>query len=397
MNTTGLAVLGSTGSIGRQTLDVVRSNPGRFHIAALSARANVALLLEQINEFQPELAVVGDETAAAELRQAVGGRLRVESGRGGLCAAASLEGVHTVVDAVVGFEGLFPALAAISSGKDLALANKESLAAGGPLLREALAHSSSELFPVDSEHSSIYQCLNRRGRPESVRRVFLTASGGPFLHLPLEQFADVRPEDAIRHPRWNMGPKISVDSATLMNKGLEVIEASMLFQLPGEKIHVLIHPESVVHGLVEYDEGTQLAALFSTDMRVPIAYALKCASSSGSAVSLSSGVSFLDLAAQGTLHFFAPDMKRFPALALCYQALEEGGTAPAVLNAANEIAVENFLHRQLPFSAIVQVVERTLQVHEVRKIKCIEDVISTDAEARACASKLCEEYVSEIV
>lgn len=387
--------MGSTGSIGRQTLDVVRENSDNFEVISLAAGQNIELLIEQIREFQVQKVVVATEGAAAELRTADVGvkNLQISVGREGSVELAKDPAAPIVMGAILGFEGLFSVLAAVQAGKCVALANKECLVAAGDLLQNEAKRTGAKLVPVDSEHSSIYQCLNRRGAHEDVRRVILTASGGPFLNTPREDLHQVDATAAIKHPRWAMGAKISVDSATLMNKGLEVIEAAVLFGLPPEKIEVLIHPESVVHGLVEYSEGTILAALFATDMRVPIAYALKTLS--GMDANISSGVSFLDLAKQQTLRFFSPDDVRFPSLGICYRALRQGGSSPAVLNAANEMAVESFLRNEIKFLQIPSVVEQSLEQVEFRKTKEISDVVWADTEARKTASKILKK-VSEI-
>ena len=391
-----ISILGSTGSIGTQTLQVVRANPGAFKVVCISGGSNTELLRKQANEFRPELVVAGDEAAARELSGDLPQGPEIAWGRSGLEQAVLHSSVRSVVSAIAGYEGLFPLLAALKAGKSVALANKEPLAAAGPLVKRAAAASGAEIIPVDSEHSSIFQCLARRGMSETPRRIILTASGGPFLHLPLSDFAKVTPEDAVKHPNWSMGKKISVDSATLMNKGLEVIEAAVLFDLPARQIEVVIHPESIVHGLVEYSEGTMLAAMFTADMRIPISYAMKRllgSSNAGfSAVDCSSGANFLDLAARGSLNFIKPDIERFPALRLCYQALEQGGTAPCILSAANEIAVGAFLKGKVTFSAIPQLVEGVLNHCPAGGIEGIEDVITADALAREQASKICEKF-----
>ncbi|MFN8389352.1 MAG: 1-deoxy-D-xylulose-5-phosphate reductoisomerase [Bdellovibrionota bacterium] len=393
MSAHSLAVLGSTGSIGVQTLDVVRRNPGAFRVAALAAGSNIERLTEQIDEFKPELVVVSDESSRERLRQLVPKTVEIACGKAGLEAAACTSEVQTVVNAVVGFAGLFPAVSAVSAGKNLALANKECLVAGGSILVERARRSGARIAPVDSEHSSVFQCLKRNGCKEQVRRVILTASGGPFRNCSPEQLESVTPEDAVKHPTWSMGAKISVDSATLMNKGLEVIEAAVLFDLPGDKIEVLVHPESIVHGFVEFQEGTLLAALFSTDMRVPITYALKyLLGDSDDTPQLESGVSFLDLAARGTLSFARPDVERFPALSLCYQALATGGQMPLVLNAANEIAVAAFLQGTLKFTDIPRVCAATMEAAPAQKTEDLEGIIAADAHARSVASKLCEDF-----
>lgn len=386
-----LAVLGSTGSIGRQTLQVVRDNPSLFSVAALAAHSAVEEVVAQAREFHPEFVALADEQAAARAKAVLGAECRVGAGDQAVREAAALASVHTVVCAVVGFAGFSPLLAAIAAGKHVALANKESIVAAGPLVKAALRTSTSVVVPVDSEHNSVFQCLLGRGRGAALRKVVLTASGGPFLHHTAEELAHVTPASAVAHPRWSMGQKISVDSATLMNKGLEVIEAAMLFDLRAEQIEVLIHPQSLVHGLAEYADGTLLAALFETDMRVPIAFALSFLRSNdpkstpGTAPVLSA-VPFLDLAAKKELHFFAPDYERFPALRLCQRALEQGGTTPAVLSAANEIAVYAFLNQEIPFTDITEVVKEVIDLHCSKTLETLNDVMQADAWARECAS-----------
>ena len=392
-----LCILGSTGSIGTQTLDVVRANNGEFEVHALAAGTNVELLAAQAEEFKPKLISVRDKEVADAIRPLLKSAIAIEIGREGCEKAASSPESDIVVAAVVGFEGLFAVHAAVKAGKKIALANKESLVAAGALLLEEASRTGATIAPIDSEHSSIYQCLLRRGQPERVRRIVLTASGGPFWKSTAEELSKVTAADAVKHPTWAMGAKISVDSATLMNKGLEVIEAAVLFDLPGRQIEVLIHPESIVHGMVEYDEGTMLAALFVTDMRVPIAYALKALAghdgSSNRAI-VASGVSFLDLAKREKLSFYEPDLTRFPALGLAYDALNAGGLMPAVLNAANEVAVHSFLKNEIGFSAIPFVSESVMKGFENKKAQQIEDVVRADSSAREAASKVVDRLAS---
>lgn len=394
MNGCALAVLGSTGSIGTQTLDVVRRNPGCYTVPVLTAGKNLALLEQQIAELKPLFVAVCDAEDAAAIRPRLPRGTELGVGEEGMRAAAVHPAADTVVAAIMGYAALHPVLAAIEAGKNIALANKECLVAAGPLVREALARSSATVVPVDSEHSSIFQCLLRRGRSERIERITLTASGGPFLRTPAAELAAVTPEQAVNHPRWRMGAKISVDSATLMNKGLEVIEAAMLFDLPGERIDVLVHPESLVHGFVEYGDGAVLAALFEPDMRVPIAYALSYlraprlgTAADGPAGTMSSGVTPLALARRGAIHFEQPDHEKFPLLQLAYAALRSGGTAPTVLNAANEIAVSAFLDRQIRFTDIPLVVGETLQSYPGNHLRTIADIVEADSLARRAASE----------
>ncbi|MCB0345505.1 MAG: 1-deoxy-D-xylulose-5-phosphate reductoisomerase, partial [Bdellovibrionales bacterium] len=342
-----VAVLGSTGSIGTQTLDVIRENQDTFYAAALTGNSNVELMLSQVREFKPKLAVMVDEAAAEKLEALVGGECRVAGGEAGLLEAAALDEVNTVMAAVVGFAGLRSILHAISKGKHIALANKESLVAGGSVVMAALENSSSMLVPVDSEHNSIFQCLLGRRSGDELRRIVLTASGGPFLHRERESLAEVTPDEALKHPRWNMGAKNSLDSATMMNKALEIVEASHLFNLGPERIGVLIHPQSLVHGLIEFNDGSCLAAVSCTDMRIPIGHALSYLVSENPkehpGKRRRTGASFLDLASQGPLEFYEASSSRFPAIELAYQALRRGPGAAIVMNAANEEAGAAFL------------------------------------------------------
>ena len=384
-----LAILGSTGSIGTQTLDVVRANGDAFTVCALAAGRNIELLIRQVEEFSPQLVSVQDESDVDVVKQRIGRRCKVVCGKSGLCEVATYPDAHTIVNAVVGFSGLEPLLASISSGKHVALANKESLVAGGSLIKSALANSSSVIVPVDSEHNSIFQCLMARGR-EGLRRIGITASGGPFFRFSKEQLAEVTPEQAVKHPRWNMGQKISVDSATLMNKGLEVIEAAMLFEVSADKMSVLIHPQSIMHGFVEYDDGSVIAALFETDMRVPIAFALSYLRSEDPKLHLNhvtykSNVSFLDLAKKEKLEFFSPDFEKFPALSLCYEALRIGKSMPLIVNAANEEAVCAFLNHRVPFNQITNIVESVMLRHTVTVVNDLKQIFELNSWARNVA------------
>ncbi len=386
-----IAILGSTGSIGQQTLSIIRENRDRFRVTALAARSDIELLENQAREFEPDFIAVADEPSAAALKRALGSRFEIGAGPQAVSYAASLSSVHTVVGAIVGFSCLSPVLAAINAGKHIALANKESLVAGGELLRQELSASSSVIVPVDSEHNSIFQCL--RGRDDNdLRRIILTASGGPFFGMELADLADVSPEDAVKHPRWEMGAKISVDSATLMNKGLEVIEAARLFNLPAEQIGVLIHPQSVLHGLVEYHDGSVSAILSETDMRAPISYALGFLFSDDPANTPGlrlerNGVRALNLAEKQCLEFFEPDRVQFPALDLCFAALKKGGNAPIVLNAANEVAVESFLERKLSFTDVTRVVESVVNEQGHGTSSSVEEILDVDRRARKRATE----------
>ncbi|HKR75730.1 MAG TPA: 1-deoxy-D-xylulose-5-phosphate reductoisomerase [Rhodanobacter sp.] len=383
-----VAVLGATGSIGASTLDVIARHPQRFRASVLSAHCNVAALAELCAAYRPELAVIADPALEGELARrlaAVGVRCEVASGHDALTAAASGDLCDTVVAAIVGAAGLDSTLAAARAGKRLLLANKESIVLAGPLLLEALRESGGSLIPVDSEHNAIFQCLPG-GRPDlqasGVRRLILTASGGPFRGRTRAELAAVTPEQACKHPKWSMGRKISVDSATLMNKGLEVIEAHHLFGAPADAIEVAVHPQSLVHSLVEYVDGSVLAQLGNPDMRTAIAHALAWPER------VESGVAPLDLATCGALEFEAPDLDTFPCLALAFQALRAGGDAPAILNAANEVAVEAFLAGALPFLAIAELVEGVLAELPPQAVVDVESLVARDSEARAAARRL---------
>jgi 1-deoxy-D-xylulose-5-phosphate reductoisomerase len=371
-----ISILGSTGSIGVSTLDVVSAHPEEFTVTALAGGRNIALLRQQIERFRPRLTAVIDEAHARELRSLLGTTTTgILSGPEGYREAATAAGTDMVVSAMVGAAGLLPTLDAISAGRDIALANKETLVmAGGIVLRNA-ADKGVKIIPVDSEHSAIFQCLQGHNRDE-VRRIILTASGGPFLHASAEELAEVTPAQALRHPNWPMGKKITIDSATMMNKGLEVIEARWLFGLPIAKIDVLTHPQSIIHSLVEYRDGSVIAQLGVPDMRIPIAYALSYPRR------LIRGEVALDLASVGALTFFKPDPVRFPALRLAYAAAETGGTMPAVLNAANEVAVAAFIEEQIGFNEISLVVEQVLSRHRVLKEPRIEEILAADRQAR---------------
>lgn len=375
-----IAVLGSTGSIGTSTLRVVEAFPGRFRVAAIAGGANVDLLEEQARRFRPERVAVADPAGAAELRRRLRGACAVEGGPDALVAAALHEGVDLVVCAVVGAAGLCSTWAAVDAGRDVALANKESLVVGGALLTARAGETGARILPVDSEHNALHQCL-RGERAEEVRRLWLTASGGPFRSLSLEALSRVTPEEALRHPTWRMGPKITIDSATLMNKGLEVIEARWLFSLPPERIRVVIHPGSVVHSMVEMVDGSFKAQLGITDMRHPIQYALTWPER------WETPLPPFDPVAAGPIAFEAPDPERFPCLDLAYRALERGGAAPAALNAANEVAVGAFLAGKARFLEIPALVRDALDRFGDGPAATIEDVLSADARARDGAAK----------
>lgn len=373
-----ISILGSTGSIGCSTVDLLRRDPGAYEVEALTARSNVSLLAQQARELKPRLAVIADESLYDALKDALSGtNVAVAAGAAALEEAAAAD-ADLVMAAIVGAAGLKPTLAAVARGKTVALANKECLVCAGEVMLKAVERSGATLLPVDSEHSAIFQVFDF-DNVEQVERIILTASGGPFLDLDLARMKDVTPAQAVAHPNWSMGAKISVDSATMMNKGLEVIEASYLFPVPEERIEVLIHPQSVVHSLVGYADGSVLAQLGTPDMRTPIAYALAWPRRTGSPAAR------LDLAQVGQLTFRAPDPKRFPALTVARQALKSGGAAPTVLNAANEIAVQGFLGGEIGFLDIVAVVSETLEMLPSGSVTTLEDVVAIDAAAREAA------------
>jgi 1-deoxy-D-xylulose-5-phosphate reductoisomerase len=383
-----VTILGATGSIGASTLDVIERHPDRFSVAALAAHRQWPALLEQIARFRPAYAALLDVQAARELDEAVkreGLSTQVLGGPEGLCEVATLPGADTVVAGIVGSAGLAPTLAAARAGKRVLLANKETLVLAGGVFMAAVRQGGATLLPIDSEHNAIFQCLPRTREGANrggVRRILLTASGGPFRMTPASELADVTPEQACAHPRWRMGRKISVDSATMMNKGLEMIEAHWLFGLAPDQIEILVHPESIVHSLVEYADGSVLAQLGNPDMRTPIAHALAWPDR------ISAGVAALDLAQVGALTFTAPDPERFPCLALARAALASGGTAPATLNAANEIAVAAFLERGIGFLDIAGVCAEALEALPASPLTALDDALEADRAGRALAREL---------
>jgi len=378
-----LVVLGSTGSIGSSTLDVVARHPDRFRITALTANSQDELLFKQCVQFKPHYAVLLDQDAARRLRQRVndaGLATEVLCGAAALQQVVVLPEVDAVMAAIVGAAGLRPTLAAAHAGKKILLANKETLVMAGSVFMNAVRASGSVLLPIDSEHNAIFQALPRGYNGDmassGVRRILLTASGGPFRNTPLEQLQHVTPDQACAHPKWVMGRKISVDSASMMNKGLEVIEAHWLFNAAAADIQVVVHPQSVIHSLVEYVDGSVLAQLGNPDMRIPIAYGLAYPER------IDSGVAPLDLFKVALMNFEAPDMQRFPCLALAYQALRAGGTAAALLNAANEVAVAAFLDKRISFLAIPRVIGNVLDRLPVEKVGSLDDVLGADQLAR---------------
>jgi len=378
-----LTILGATGSIGTSTLEIVAAHPDRFRIEALTAGTNLMLFARQIERFSPRLAVVHDEKLAAELAAMlpVGSRPEIMFGVEGLVAAATMTETELVVAAIVGAAGLVPTAAAIKAGKDIALANKETLVTAGHLFMELIEQYGVRLYPVDSEHSAVFQSIAGH-RSNDIARIILTASGGPFLTRPLDSLDAVTVADALNHPNWSMGKKISIDSATMMNKGLEIIEARWLFALPPEKIAVNIHPQSIVHSMVEYVDGSVIAQLGTPDMKAPIAYALSYPER------IATGVKPLDLTALSGLTFFKPDSDRFPALRLAYRALAAGESMPAVMNAANELAVEAFLQGRIGFTAIPELIERVMDAHAACRLTSIADVLEIDLWSRTITREL---------
>ena len=379
--TRSVTILGATGSVGRSTLDLIARAPDRFEMVALTAHRDVAGLAELARRHRPRLAVIGDSARHGELQSALAGTgIEAAAGEGAITDAAA-SGADWTMAAIVGTAGLKPVMRALAGGGTVALANKEALVSAGALMIQAAAASGATLLPVDSEHNAIFQCFDR-ARPESVRRIILTASGGPFRDWPLERMRAATPDQAVAHPNWSMGAKISVDSATLMNKGLELIEAHRLFPVGAEAIEVVVHPQSVIHSLVEYVDGSVLAQLGPPDMRVPIAHTLAWPER------METPCRRLDLVALGALAFEAPDLDRFPALALAREALAAGGAKPAILNAANEIAVASFLERRVGFLDIASLVGEVLARFDPEAPASIDAVLEIDGEARRVAAAL---------
>ena len=378
-----LCVLGSTGSIGRNTLKIAEMFPDRFSVRTLAARSSVSLLAEQIIRFRPDIAVMIDETHATELKARLGSAVNTEIlfGTDGYNAAVSYDPVDIVVTAVVGAAGLLPTLAAIDANKIIALANKETLVMAGEIVMRRAAEKGVSILPVDSEHSAIFQCLEGQ-RKEGMSKILLTASGGPFLNHSLKEMAGIRPEEALRHPTWNMGKKISIDSATMMNKGLEVIEAKWLFDVSSDAIEVVTHPQSIVHSMVAFRDGSVIAQLGVPDMKTAIAYAI----SHPERLDLKQPIP--DFPAIGNLTFIKPDPKKFRCLALAFDACESGGVMPAVMNAANEVAVENFLENRISFLRIPEIIEKTMDGHAPVSNPMLEDILEADRRAREFAEAL---------
>ena len=393
----GVAILGSTGTIGRNTLDVIRHHPDRYRVVALTAFSQVEMLVAQCVEFKPEIAVVVDQESAESVERHLnraGSETRVLLGADHLEEIAALSEVDTVMAGIVGAAGLLPTLAAVRSGKRVLVANKEPLVMMGELITEEARANNAILLPIDSEHNAIFQCLPEHFKvgqdiaQVGVRKILLTGSGGPFRGLPLEEFSTVTPEQACQHPNWVMGPKISVDSATMMNKGLEIIEACWLFSTPHTTIEVVVHPQSVIHSMVEYSDGSIIAQLGASDMRIPIAYGLAWPER------LDSGASRLDLGAIAHLDFEPPDPGRFPCLRLARESIESGGTLPTILNAANEIVVDAYLNKRIRFDQIPRIIEEILGIVAYSDDVTLEKVLEADERARASTLERIEQKYS---
>jgi 1-deoxy-D-xylulose-5-phosphate reductoisomerase len=382
-----LAVLGSTGSVGMNTLDVVAAHPDTFTVVTLAAATNVDVIEQQARRFHPRLVVLFDEEKAALLRQRLDGfDIEVDAGLEGLCRAATYPGVQLVMSAVVGAIGLLPTIRAVELGIDVALANKETLVMAGELVVRPNQPSWGQIIPVDSEHNAIFQALQGHQRT-ALRRIWLTASGGPFWKTSRQAMRHVSVKEALKHPNWKMGRKITIDSATMMNKGLEVIEAHHLFQVSVDQVHVVVHPQSIIHSMVEFYDGSVLAQLGIPDMRIPISYALAYPER------IPNTLPALDLFEVQTLQFYPPDLERFPCLRLAFEAARAGGTMPAVLNAANEIAVQAFLDDVIGFLDIAAVIETTMAQHTPIAITTAAVALQADQWARECASLAVKEYL----
>jgi 1-deoxy-D-xylulose-5-phosphate reductoisomerase len=379
-----IAILGSTGSIGRSTLDVIAHNRERFRVVALAAGSNIDLIEQQIKTFGPELVAVADKDAASALRKRVKG-VEILSGEEGINRIASHDKADFVISAIVGSAGLVPTITAIKAGKTVGIANKEALVMAGDIVMREAKKNKVKILPVDSEHSAVAQCIEGHNRSE-IRRIILTASGGPFVNKTKKDLQQIKAEDALKHPNWNMGRKITIDSATLMNKGLEVIEACWLFDMPAEKIDVLVHPQSIIHSLVEFKDRSCLAQMSMPDMRGPISYALSYPER------VDEPIPGLDLERIGSLTFSKPDHDIFPCLSYAYEAIQTGGTVPAVLNAANEVAVHAFLEDALGFNDIPVVIKRTVENHTVNHAPGLDDILEADRWAREKAGH----YVKEL-
>ncbi|MFZ2168489.1 MAG: 1-deoxy-D-xylulose-5-phosphate reductoisomerase [Methylococcaceae bacterium] len=386
----GICILGATGSIGVSTLDVVARHADLYNVVALTANTNIDALYEQCLEHHPEYAVVVDENSAQKFKEKLNNSIvsdiKVLSGVKSLEYVATLDNVESVMAAIVGAAGLLPSLAAAKAGKTILLANKEALVMSGDIFMQAVAESGAQLLPIDSEHNAIFQCMPagyKSGmQTKQARRILLTASGGPFREMPIAQMAHVTPEQAVAHPNWDMGRKISVDSATMMNKGLEMIEACILFAMTPDQIQVVIHPQSVIHSMVDYVDGTVLAQMGNPDMRVPIAYSMAWPER------FDSGVEPLNIFDVRRMDFEEPNLERFPCLRLAYQAINKGGTMPTVLNAANEIAVDAFLNEQIRFTDIPVIIAQCMEKFEVKPADTLDIILEADQQARLVSRQI---------
>ncbi len=376
-----IAVIGSTGYIGKMALEVIRLNPDRFTVVALSCGQNVPLLKQQIREFNPRFVSVASREDAENVRKEFRGSLEIASGNEGMVSAAVYDGVDLVVSAAVGAIGLIPTLKAVESGKTLAIANKEALVIGGELIMREAEKRGVLVLPIDSEHSALHQCLLGERR-EAVRRLILTASGGPFRNRKKNDLLHVSSEEALDHPTWSMGRKITIDSATLMNKGLEVIEAHWLFGIEQDKISVILHPQSIIHSMVEFHDGSIKCQMGVADMRVPIQYALTYPER------IESSLEPLDIVAAGNLEFFEPDFEQFPCLGLAYDALKAGGTMPAIMNAADEVAVEYFLAGKISFPRIPEIIAEVMENSQNTPVADLDSALAADAQARRKAESI---------
>ncbi len=381
-NVKNICLLGSTGSIGQNSLEVISRFPERFRAAFLTTNKNVDLLLQQITLFHPKAVAVLDEQAASQMKHRMNGSIKIYVGEEELLELVKNENIDIVINALVGFAGLKPTIEVIKRGKTIALANKETLVVAGKIIMQLAKESNASIIPIDSEHSAILQCLVGEN-PNTVARLILTASGGPFLHLDKNKFSQVTIDEALKHPNWKMGNKITIDSATMMNKGLEIIEAHWLFNLPPEKIEVLIHPQSIVHSMVEFIDGSVKAQLGVPDMKIPIQYALTYPER------LPSVCNKVDLAKLGTMTFLRPDVNKFECLELAYKALRCGGTTPVVLNAANEVSVDYFLRGHLSFDRIPDVIRQAIDALPFKETTTLDDVMSVDAATRKHVKEYC--------
>lgn len=391
----GICILGATGSIGVSTLDVVTRHPDLYNVVALTANKNIDLLYKQCLQHHPEYVVVVDREKALEfterLKNSPISDIKVLSEVQSLEYVATLDNVDSVMAAIVGAAGLLPSLAAAKAGKIILLANKEALVMSGDIFMQAVSESGAQLLPIDSEHNAIFQCMpagyKSGNHAKQARRILLTASGGPFREMPIDQMANVTPEQAVAHPNWDMGRKISVDSATMMNKGLEMIEACILFAMKPDQIQVVIHPQSIIHSMVDYIDGTVLAQMGNPDMRVPIAYSMAWPER------FESGVEPLNIFDVRRMDFEQPNLERFPCLRLAYKAIDLGGIMPTVLNAANEIAVEAFLNEQIRFTDIPLIIERCMDKFEIKPASTLEIILDIDKQARVVSEQIINELI----